>query len=311
MPVSFLIGQPYCGHLDTLQTWAAVRAATLIAAPDHTQILSGDRRWLECWPEPNGVWVLPSLEHCFLRHANGLELIRRLLEKATSGALGRGLIGCDSWAWAYLQRIWAGAPTAPTTLQAFDGARLTELFARLAGERRGQQLRFCNARTGQDIIPARDRLEDADYDISTVMKELAGYCRGNVGTAWTYWRESLRTEPEHDDTRPPAPTASGDLASDEEAVVWVAAEIAEPRMPVESGEDTTLLLHALLIHNGKTPSILPELLPLPPSRIEALLLGLRAAGLAQWQGNLWRVAPGGYAATRAHLLSRGFLTDSF
>lgn len=41
-----------------------------------------------------------------MRHAGGLTLVRRLLERAVSGQLGRGLIGCDSWAWAYLQKVW-------------------------------------------------------------------------------------------------------------------------------------------------------------------------------------------------------------
>jgi hypothetical protein len=162
VPVGILVGQPYCGHALTLEAWASIQDARVIAPPDRQQILDGDLEWLDRWPAPDRLWALPRLEHCFLRHANGLELIRRLFEKVESGALGRGVIGCDSWAWAYLQHIWPAPQSSAKTLQAFDGARLTRFFAGLGSSAR--RLCFCNARTGKDVLPNQGGSQDLQAD---------------------------------------------------------------------------------------------------------------------------------------------------
>jgi small conductance mechanosensitive channel len=51
------------------------------------------------------------------------------LRGPASGRLGKGIIGCDSWAWAYLQWVWPLAQPEALTMQAFDGEKLTRLFA--------------------------------------------------------------------------------------------------------------------------------------------------------------------------------------
>ncbi|WP_299310510.1 hypothetical protein [uncultured Halomonas sp.] len=74
----------------------------------------------------------PRLERCFLRHAEGLAGVRRLVEQALAGRLGPGIIGCDSWAWAYLQHTLALPEGQAFTLQPFDGADLDRYFAAAA-----------------------------------------------------------------------------------------------------------------------------------------------------------------------------------
>lgn len=88
LPVRFVIGQPHCGHPEILAHWSARHRAHRVAPPSAEQILGSDERWLEDWPKSDHLWVLPNLEHCFLRHADGLGLVRRLLAQAASGALG-------------------------------------------------------------------------------------------------------------------------------------------------------------------------------------------------------------------------------
>ena len=91
-----------------------------MSPPPYEAVLSGDDRWLADLGEPGGPWVLPELERCFLRHAAGLSLVRKVLERAASGHLAAGLIGCDSWAWAYLQRA-AADPRAPVRFRPVFG----------------------------------------------------------------------------------------------------------------------------------------------------------------------------------------------
>jgi hypothetical protein len=105
-PIRFLIGPPYSGQGDILHSWAKIVGWPIIAPPNPAQILTQDDAWMAHWPHGKHEWVLPNLEHCYMRHGGGLTLVRRLLDRAVSGQLGRGLIGCDSWAWAYLQKVW-------------------------------------------------------------------------------------------------------------------------------------------------------------------------------------------------------------
>jgi hypothetical protein len=118
-PVRFVVGQPFCGLGETLGLWGSSHDAVSVAPPSFEDILAGGGRWFESLGGGDGLWVLPSLEHCYLRHAHGLELVRRFLDLAQSGRLGRGVIGCDSWAWAYLRHVWPIDQADAVTLQAF------------------------------------------------------------------------------------------------------------------------------------------------------------------------------------------------
>ncbi|MDT8364557.1 MAG: hypothetical protein RQ714_07945 [Nitrosomonas sp.] len=143
-PVKFVIGQPHAGHGELLDHWANRHDACRVEAPSLKQILDHDEHWLETWPEKGQRWVLPHLEHCYLRHTNGLGLVRRFMEMAVDGRLGFGLIGCDSWARAYLQRVCLSSYWDAWTLQSFDGKRLARLFTCDENAQRQQPLRFIN-----------------------------------------------------------------------------------------------------------------------------------------------------------------------
>jgi hypothetical protein len=194
--VCFLIGQPWCGHGKILEKWAAMRDADLITTPSSSVILRGEPDWLPKWGTNQRLWVLPCLERCYLRHVDGLTLIRAVLERAVGGDLGRGVIGCDSWTWAYLQRVWPLAQPKTLTLQAFDGDKLTRLFACPAKQGASRRFRICHAKTGTLIIPSWEEIAQGDYVVSKEFKQLAAHCRGNPGTAWAYWRNRLRSEPD-------------------------------------------------------------------------------------------------------------------
>jgi len=198
-PVRLFIGQPYCDHAATLAHWACTHDAVVLTPPDSAQILAADQRWLDdLAPAKGHPWVLPELERCFLRHASGLELLRGFLARALSGALGPGLIGCDSWALAFIERIWPLPGTPRLTLQAFDGPALTRY---LMQANRGH-VRFLSARSGKPLLPERPADGKADAtaaEESTCpeLRQLAAHCRGNPGLAWHYWRQRLRAAPEH------------------------------------------------------------------------------------------------------------------
>ncbi|HRF73617.1 MAG TPA: hypothetical protein PL117_12660 [Accumulibacter sp.] len=306
--VKFVIGQPHCGHAEILEHWAARHRALLVEAPAVDRILGDHGHWLESWSATDRLWVLPHLEHCYLRHADGLELVRRLLERATSGALGRGVIACDSWAWTYLQRVWPLPQPDALTLQAFDGPRLSRFLAELVAGAGQGRLQFRNATTGKEV---RLELAPADGAVSPEINHLAIHSGGNIGTAWSFWRSSLRAAPAQVED---AQEKSGEQAHGAEAdadVVWVSTELREPVLPREGGEAMAFLLHGLLLHNGLPEFVLPELQPQPGHRLVACLLELRSLGAVILDGERWRVSASAYGVVREFLRARGFLRDHF
>jgi hypothetical protein len=304
-PVSFVIGQPHAGHDDIVKCWGEMHQAIPIAPPSPADILTGNGQWLDNWPATDQLWVLPNLEHCYLRHTHGLALVRQLLEGAESGRLGRGIIGCDSWAWAYLQRIWPVPKPEALTLQAFDGDRLSRLFASLEVSRPGRHIRFRNAENGKGILSVPAAEDESAVGAEII--QLAAHCRGNVGTAQHYWRERLRAEPE-------AEVSESDSAADQapgEESVWVTVSLPEPVLPTAIDEDAVLMLHALLLHGGLPEALLPELLPYPATRCMAVLLCLRNAGIIDRHQERWKIAKLAYTTVRSLLRGRDYLTDDF
>lgn len=310
--VKFVIGQPHAGNEEFLRHWAERHGARWIDAPRPEEILKGARDWVADWKGGTPLWVLPHLEHCFLRHANGLELVRHFLDKALNGELGAGLIGCDSWGWAYLQRVCLISHWDAWTLQGFDGKRLARFFSSLMGGARRSRVQFRHAKTGKTImsIPLGDGEE-----ISGELNHLAARCRGNFGRAIVYWRERLRAEAEKEaeerQKKEEEKEAAEESLWDREEVVWVTDISEDLVLPSEKEEDMGFVLHALLLHNGLPASWLPGLLPLPAYRIMSLLRRLQSMGVVEKCGDRYKVTVAGYGAAREYLAARDYLLDDF
>ena len=128
-----LVGAPFSGHAETLSVLAETAGWRLIAPPGPEQVLAGDARWIDTFAQGSAPWAMPMLERCFLRHAKGLDLIRRLLEAYVAGRLGRGVLGCGSWGWSFLQKACAETDAIQAvTSQALDARRLRRWFSDLA-----------------------------------------------------------------------------------------------------------------------------------------------------------------------------------
>ena len=81
---------------------------------------------------------------------------------------------CDSWAWAFFQRIHAWPATDVLTLQAFDAERLTSLISDYA-HRSKMHIHYLSAMNGKEILTNEIDSEQTD----TEFNELAAHCRGN------------------------------------------------------------------------------------------------------------------------------------
>lgn len=325
-PVQFFIGQPYCNHAAILTDWADRHYARTLTPPSVGQILDGNTRWLDTLRKDEGhPWVLPTLERCFLRHSKGLDLLRYFLERALAGALGPGVIGCQSWAFAFVQRIWPLPATPVLTLQAFDGLALADYFVRTHHSLdSGRRIRFLSARSGEPLVPEAKpdfSPKDADPHLDRKqalpeLRQLAAHCRGNPGLAWHYWRKQLRAEPEHElqelsDSEKGTNERHDGSGHASEDVVWVTPDLETCSLPAETGEDVAFLLHALLLHGGLPAEVLALLLPVPRGRVISQLQRLQALGVLIFESECWQVAPLAYPTVREFLLARTYLTDAF
>jgi len=304
-PIRFVVGQPHGGHARILQAWAKARGARLLDPPDSRDLLAGERHWLGGLARSTTPWVLPELERCFLRRCGGLDVVRGFLDAVLGGAAGEGVVGCDSWAWAFLQRLWPVPAPPPLTLQFFDGRRLSSFLMRPCANGNVAALEFRDARSGARLLPVPDASEPG-----AVLQQLAAHCRGNPGIARIYWRERLRSEPDRkleDGGDPPVaePGGAGNR------VVWVTAAFDDPVMPIETGEELLFVVHALLVHNGLSLGLLQEVLPALASRMLAYLLHLESLGIVEAEGDIWQVSALGYASAREALRSRAYLVDEF
>lgn len=322
-PAWFIISPPSADYARLLETWAAAQDAACIASPAY-EIVAGDHSgWLADLPEAGGPWTLPRLERCWLRHPAGLELVRDLFDRLLSGKLGFGLIGCDSWAWAYLRYVVPTQAVRTLTLQALDGERLARCLAELVtpsepalapGQAPGHDQRprrFRHAQSGNLLLAVNDGDETP---VTSELRYLAAQSRGNPGVALQLWRARLRSEPD----QPEAAEADegDDEGTDEGAddnteveTIWV-APAREFELPSSLGEPEALILHALLLHDGLPTEVIEGLLPHARFRTRSMLLQLAAAEILQSAPDgCWRVKPFAYASVRSFLAGYHLLVD--
>ncbi|UQB41859.1 hypothetical protein JX580_09325 [Thiomicrospira microaerophila] len=321
--VKFLVGQPFSGHANIVQILGQRHNAQIIAPLTPEQILNQDLTWFDQFT-PDQLWVLPELERCFLRHTHGLSLVRRVLSLATQGHLGQGIIGCDSWAWAFFQRIHAWPATDVLTLQAFDAERLTSLISDYAHHSK-MHIHYLSAINGNEILTNEIDSEQTD----TEFNELVAHCRGNLALALHYWQERLYDDLDEaksegqlipdDEADDPNDTKQNAVNNNEEPTtqlsagtrLWLAKMPAEPSMPTGNPEAFFLVLHALLIHNGLDEIGLENVLPYSQTRCQGLLAQLEQAQLVEYQTTRWLVKKTAYPTIRRLLINQNYLSDAF
>lgn len=302
----FVIAPPHGGHSDILTTWAKNHDWRIVSPPSPEQILARDLSWLDEQLRDPSPWVLPSLERCYLRHARGFELVRHLLDQ--SSLLGHSIIGCDSWAWAFLRKVWRGPEPPALALQGLDQQGLARWFQGFITDR----FVFRQADSGAYVLPPpADIAEDSSSSIkiSDFLRILAAHSRGIPGIAHAIWRTSLRTTP--DETF--SDTAANEDHTNHRTTIWVAPwnQIKQPTATAELLRKHAFLLHTLLLHNSLTHTTLALLLPLAASSPEAALACLEEAGLVIRHAEEWRISPAGYPIVRQFLNDDGYLIDVF
>ncbi|MDY0094368.1 MAG: hypothetical protein RBT80_16870 [Candidatus Vecturithrix sp.] len=312
-PLIFVIGPPYNGNADTLFLLAQEQEQRVCTAPAPEQILDQDLTWLIQLEDDTTSWVIPALEQWYVRHVHGLTLLRQLFERYYSGKLQAGIIGCDSWAWAYLTYIFHGCMPQAYTTQAFDRNRLICWFRELAQKKNaGPDILFRHITNGKDAFAtATDAVSrpNAHADAKDFFSYLESYSRGIPGIALAIWRQSLRSAPEN----APVVQDANSPKIQHDTTIWILpwAQISLPQHPEPMKRIYTLVLHALLLHHGLAVPILTDILPYSSSEITQTLVTLQEMKLVEHHEDHWYVSAVGYPVVRQFLYDEGYLIDQF
>ncbi|MEN8720656.1 MAG: hypothetical protein ABF296_10390, partial [Oceanococcaceae bacterium] len=254
--------------------------------------------------KPGQPWVVAQLEQWFLRQAASLPALRDWLSRVLHGDFGGGLIFCQSWAWAYMRRIWPPLTPLGRTLAPLDGEGLRMLLSH-PDDPESVPLQFRSAQSGETLL---DIPLDAESAVSSELKILAHRARGHAGYALHEWRSRLRDVPDQSERQ-------SELAADTDATrrtIWVANRQAATLPASVLSEPCLLTLHALLQHDGLGDDLLPRVLPLTSAHLREALTLLTQAGIVRMTSRQqWQLTPTRYPEVRAALFSRGYLADDF
>ena len=306
-PVIVIVGPPHSGNIETLKAWAELQSWRTLAGPTPEQIFSGDTSWFSAQNGDGSPWVLPALENLYLRHVEGLKLIRHFLDLACAGEIGQGIIGCDSWAWAFLSHLWHGRTSTTITLQAFDEFQLAAHFQPSSGDSNDNPLLFRLSDNGHYVLPPPGQNEKS-YEHSKFLQILAAHSRGVFGVAQAIWRTSMQTEPDEKLTEEEEQNKDGSIPH---RTVWIIPwnQLKLPVVPASIGRDEAFILHTLLLHNGLPLDVLKLLFS--PRQVMENIYCLEQEGLVGPKDTVWQVTAEGYPAARQFLQNNGYLVDQF
>ena len=292
-PVVLFISPPHGGHEAVVHHWAAQQGVECLTSPTLTELVEGSSSWIDR-AAPLKRWAIPALERHFLRHTNGLQGVRELVERALCGRLGQSVIGCDSWTYAYLQHAVGLEGVPVLTLQGLEGGQLAHYFAHHVD----RTVQVCptvySTRTGRPVLTS----ESDDKAVYSFMPEVVKFYLGEepiLKNVPTWLREPADENTSNDDQETRSDTQE----------LWLLDALADAELPADTGDVATLLLHTLLIHGGLDDQALRYVLPF--SDHEALNARFSLAQRGILSG--WQVAPLCYASVRQLLASRNYLVD--
>jgi hypothetical protein len=316
--ITVLVGPPGSGVEETLLGWAEGEQDDILQQPEPEHLLQAYDVDIPDGDDSRPL-VIPALHNCYLRHPAGLRALRKLLERLRGiRNTRRILLGCDSWAWAYLRRSAQvdAMLSRPFSLAPLTGKSLRDCLFELCGGEDPCPLEFRFADDDSPVFCAhakeRDPPKDEKNGHHALFDHLASISRGIPDVAIELWKSGLRTVQDTDDTlNDEAQRSDVDGSS---TIIWVqefsASEL--PVVPADVSRLDAIVLHSLLVHAGLSENILHRLLPcFDEARVTRSLFALRDLTLVDQVNGFWEVRHLAYPNVRGFLAGECFLVDDF
>ena len=126
--------------------------------------------------------VIPQLAHWYLRHQDGMDTMRRLIDWLVTSQ-SRAILGCHSWAWAFLDKamnIKSAFPGASILAPAGE-QELKAWFGNLGIAQPGIKTAVREAHSGKLVMSLGDASQEdqTDHeDSSTLLAHISAASRG-------------------------------------------------------------------------------------------------------------------------------------
>ncbi|MGD1861026.1 MAG: hypothetical protein ACFB0E_13770 [Leptolyngbyaceae cyanobacterium] len=236
------------------------------------------------------VIVIPSLEPCFLRCIRGWQGIEYLQNRVVEDATHFWVLGCNHWAWAFLDKVCQISAYLEPTL----------LLPELTGEALSQWLHpLLNREIECDDESLTVRIAADDDDDDLYWEALAKLANGSAAAAAQLWLRSLQLDANQltDDQTVPIDAQTLDVV------------MAKPVLPSLSNLETLdrYLLHTLLLHGQLTRSHLALSMGENERILRSRMQVLEREDIIQRGGQQLAVHPAHYPRLYSELSNNNFL----
>ena len=250
--------------------------------------------------------IIPDLSWCFLRCVDGLDAIEYIQDLLFQDRSRFWLIGCNSWAWKYLNVVCQLGGYLEQTLSLPD-LKDIELKEWLTPVAETIPLDFDNDHNSlhDNLNSDTDNQEDwVSSSQQNYFKHLAEISLGSTSVAARLWLLSLGIEKQED--QPDSAEASESENQSSSTVILAKAIL--PDLP-ELTKDDHYLLFSLCLHGQMTLSELALSLGERQPKIQNQVQALWRSGILERSQDLLKVNPAHYPQLKKDLSNNHFLID--
>lgn len=244
------------------------------------------------------ISIIPRLEWCFLRCIGGLETIEVLRDAISHDDSRFWLIGCNSWAWQYLEKVYqiSAYLTNTVPIALLDQLQMQEWLETLSTE---IPLIWTTDNDWSQLKPEASKTENqADQELDEIANTQKAYyskltdlSQGISNVASDLWWRSLSYE-----------------QSEAEDNKYTIAKPKLPELPSLIPNDR-YILYSLLLHSGMSLAHLTATLETNESIIKNRTQYLLQNGVINKEKNLLSVNPAYYPQLKIILSNNNFLVD--
>ena len=256
-------------------------------------------------PERQILILIPDLSWCFLRCVDGLEGIDYLQDLLLEDRSRFWLIGCNNWAWEYLNTICQLDAYFEHTLS-LPGLERLELKNWLLPVSETIDFEFGNGSDSDndnDIINSDEQENWTSSSQKSYFEHLTSISLGLTSVATRLWLNSLGLEKEDDKSDQSENSESEEKSSSPKII------LAWPKLPdlPELTKENLYVLFSLCLHGEMTLSELALSLGESENMVQDQIQVLRTSGILERNKKLIRINPIHYPKLRKKLANNHFL----